>query len=56
MAAEACPDRTAITFEGEHYDYQTLFEAASRAAQTSVKVGAALSLCLIPQARLRQLR
>jgi len=39
MAAEACPDRTAITFEGEHYDYQTLFDAASRAAQTFSESG-----------------
>ena len=39
MAAEACPDRTAITFEGEHYDYQTLFDAASRAAKTFSESG-----------------
>lgn len=32
MASEACPDRIAITFEGQHYDNQTLYEAAERAA------------------------
>ena len=40
MAAEACPDRTAITFEGEHYDYQTLFDAASRRAVEQASRGA----------------
>ena len=32
MAAEACPDRVAITFEGQHYENQALYDAAERAA------------------------
>jgi long-chain acyl-CoA synthetase len=32
MAAEACPDRCALTHQGEHYTYAQLFSAAKRAA------------------------
>ena len=32
MAADTCPDRQAITFEGRHYTYQDLYQAARRAA------------------------
>ncbi|MFT7222213.1 MAG: long-chain acyl-CoA synthetase [Candidatus Azotimanducaceae bacterium] len=32
MAAEACPDRRALTHHGEHYTYAQLFGAAKRAA------------------------
>lgn len=33
MAAEACPDRRAVTFEGHDYTYSELFEASKRAAK-----------------------
>ena len=32
MAAEACPDRSALTHDGKHYTYTQLFSAAKRAA------------------------
>jgi long-chain acyl-CoA synthetase len=32
MAAEACPDRPALTHHGKHYTYAQLFSAAKRAA------------------------
>lgn len=32
MAAEACPDRVALTHEGIHYSYAALYEAANKAA------------------------
>ena len=32
MAAEACPDRCALTHEGRHYTFSELFAAAQRAA------------------------
>ena len=32
MAAETCPDRIAITFEGRHYSYGNLYLAAQKAA------------------------
>jgi len=32
MAAEACPDRRALTCDGEHYTYVELYAAAKRAA------------------------
>jgi acyl-CoA synthetase (AMP-forming)/AMP-acid ligase II len=32
MAAEACPDRVALTHEGIHYSYAGLYEAANKAA------------------------
>ncbi len=32
MAAEACPDRRALTHDGNHYTYAELFNAAKRAA------------------------
>ena len=32
MAAEACPDRRALTHHGDHYTYARLFSAAKRAA------------------------
>jgi long-chain acyl-CoA synthetase len=32
MAAEACPDRRALTHEGRHYTYAELYAAAERAA------------------------
>ncbi|MBT4614898.1 MAG: acyl--CoA ligase [Gammaproteobacteria bacterium] len=32
MAAEACPDRPALTHDGKHYTYTQLFSAAKRAA------------------------
>ena len=32
MAAEACPDRLALTHHGKHYTYAQLFSAAKRAA------------------------
>lgn len=32
MAAEACPDRRALTHEGQHYTYAELYAAAERAA------------------------
>ncbi|MBT3830727.1 MAG: AMP-binding protein, partial [Gammaproteobacteria bacterium] len=32
MAAEACPDRPALTYDGKHYTYAQLFSAAKRAA------------------------
>ena len=32
MAAEACPDRPALTHDGKHYTYAQLFSAANRAA------------------------
>lgn len=32
MAAEACPDRRALTYKGEHYTYAALYAAAKRAA------------------------
>ena len=33
MAAEACPDRYALTHDGEHYTYLELFESASKVAE-----------------------
>ena len=30
MAAEACPDRRALTHDGTHYTYAELFSAAKR--------------------------
>ena len=32
MAAEACPNRRALTHEGRHYNYEELYSAAKRAA------------------------
>ncbi|MGI9326565.1 MAG: class I adenylate-forming enzyme family protein [Pseudomonadales bacterium] len=32
MAAEACPDRSAISYHGKHYTYKQLYAAARRAA------------------------
>ena len=32
MAAEACPDRVALTYSGKHYTYSELYHAAERAA------------------------
>ena len=54
MAAEAA-DRAAITFEGERYDYQTLFEAASKAAQTFSESGCRFVSVLDTSARLSAL-
>ena len=33
MAAEACPDRPALSHDGKHYTYSQLFSAAKRAAR-----------------------
>lgn len=32
MAAEACPDRRALTHEGQHYTFAELYATAERAA------------------------
>ena len=32
MAAEVCPDRPGLTYEGRHYSYLELFESAKKAA------------------------
>ena len=39
MAAEACPDRPAVTHDGNHYSYAQLFDAATHAAQTFETAG-----------------
>ena len=39
MAAEACPDRPALTHDGTHYSYAQLFNAAKHAAQTFEAAG-----------------
>ncbi|MEM7018410.1 MAG: class I adenylate-forming enzyme family protein, partial [Pseudomonadota bacterium] len=33
MAAEACPDRVGLTYNGQHYTYQALFDSTKKAAQ-----------------------
>ncbi len=33
MAAEACPDRSALTHDGKHYTYLELFESANKVAE-----------------------
>ena len=39
MAADACPDRPALTHDGTHYSYAQLFNAAKHAAQTFEATG-----------------
>ena len=39
MAADACPDRPALTHDGTHYSYAQLFNAAKHAAQTFEAAG-----------------
>ena len=39
MAADACPDRPALTHDGNHYTYAQLYNAAKHAAQTFESAG-----------------
>ena len=39
MAADACPDRPAVTHNGNNYTYGQLFNAAKHAAQIFEKTG-----------------
>lgn len=41
MAAETCPDRAALTHEGEHYSYGRLYDLSLRAASLIAKSGSA---------------
>ena len=56
MAAEACRIELQSRLKASTTTTKRCLKLPAEPHKTSVKVGAALSLCLIPQARLRQLR